>query len=42
VPLDYDRDIYKWRHLIENFFAKINEFRRIATRFDKTAGVSGK
>ena len=32
----YDRDIYKARHLIENFFAKIKQFRAIATRYDKT------
>ncbi|MGE3779795.1 MAG: IS5/IS1182 family transposase, partial [Pirellulaceae bacterium] len=29
-------DLYKWRHLVENFFQKIKEFRRIATRYDKT------
>jgi transposase len=34
---DYDKHIYKWRHLIENFFAKIKEFRAIATRYEKTA-----
>ena len=28
--------MYKWRHLVENFFCKIREFRRIATRYDKT------
>ncbi len=22
APLDIDREIYKWRHLIENFFCK--------------------
>jgi len=32
----YDADAYKWRHLVENFFAKIKEFRGIATRYDKT------
>lgn len=32
----YDADAYKWRHLIENYFAKIKEFRGIATRYDKT------
>ncbi|MFC7736843.1 IS5/IS1182 family transposase, partial [Roseomonas sp. GCM10028921] len=26
----------RWRHLIENFFAKLKEFRAIATRYDKT------
>jgi hypothetical protein len=29
-------DIYKWRHLIENFFQKLKEFKRIAMRSDKT------
>ena|SRR6266849_3801403 len=35
-PLDIDTDIYKWRHLIENFFSKLKEFKRIAMRSDKT------
>lgn len=35
-PADFDRDTYKWRHLIENFFQKIKEYRGIATRFCKT------
>lgn len=34
---DYDRDLYKVRHLTENFFAKLKQFRAIATRYDKTA-----
>ena len=33
----YDKDLYKARHLIENFFAKLKQFRAIATRYDKTA-----
>ncbi len=37
VPRDFDRDTYKARHLIENFFAKLKQFRAIATRYDKTA-----
>ena len=36
VPREHDRDVYGWRHLVENFFAKIKEFRAIATRYDKT------
>jgi transposase len=28
--------MYRWRHLIENYFAKLKEFRGIATRYDKT------
>ncbi len=35
-PLNIDQDIYKWRHLIENFFGKLKEFKRIALRSDKT------
>ncbi len=35
-PLDIDEEIYKWRHLIENFFHKLKEFKRIAMRSDKT------
>ena len=36
VSRDYDRDLFKARHLIENFFAKLKQFRAIATRYDKT------
>lgn len=36
VPLQIDTEIYKWRHLIENFFCKLKEFKRIAMRADKT------
>jgi transposase len=32
----YDKQIYGWRHLVANYFAKIKEFRGIATRYDKT------
>ncbi len=35
-PLDIDLEVYKWRHLIENFFGKLKEFKRIAMRSDKT------
>ena len=35
-PLNIDAEIYKWRHLIENFFGKLKEFKRIAMRSDKT------
>ena len=34
---DYDRHLYKARHLIENFFARLKQYRCIATRYDKTA-----
>ena len=36
TPINIDADIYKWRHLIENFFCKLKEFKRIALRADKT------
>lgn len=36
-PREYDRDLYKARHLIENFFARLKQYRAIATRYDKTA-----
>ncbi|MBE0455409.1 MAG: transposase, partial [Roseovarius sp.] len=32
----YDTHAEKWRHLIENYFAKVKEFRGIANRYDKT------
>ena len=32
---EYDRHIYKERHLVECFFAKIKKFRRVSTRYDK-------
>ena len=35
-PLKIDDEIYKWRHLIENFFCKLKEFKRIAMRSDKS------
>lgn len=34
-PLPIDAALYKWRHLIENFFGKLKEFKRIAMRADK-------
>jgi len=35
-PLDIDKEMYKWRHLIENLFCKLKDFKRIAMRADKT------
>jgi transposase len=35
-PIPIDDEMYKWRHLIENFFCKLKEFKRIAMRSDKT------
>lgn len=36
-PREFDRHIYKSRSLVERFFARIKQFRRIATRYDKYA-----
>ena len=36
-PRRFDRHLYKARHLIENFFAKLKQYRAIATRYEKTA-----
>ena len=38
VAIVYDKALYKARHLIENFFAKLKQYRAIATRYDKRAG----
>ncbi len=32
---DMDWGLYKYRHLVENIFARIKHFRAIATRYDK-------
>ena len=34
-PSDYDKHVYKSRNLVECFFARLKQFRRIATRYDK-------
>lgn len=36
IQREYDEEIYKWRHLVGNYFAKVKQFRGIATRYDKT------
>ena len=33
----YDKILYQARHLIENFFARLKQYRAIATRYDKRA-----
>ena len=35
-PAPHDEEKYKWRHLVENYFQKLKEFKRIAMRSDKT------
>jgi transposase len=38
-PVPHDEDLYKERHLVECFINKIKHFRRVATRYDKTAAA---
>jgi transposase len=35
-PISCDFEMYKWRHLVENLFCNLKQWRRIATRYDKT------
>ena len=37
VQRPYDKEMYKARHLMENFYCKLKQYRAIATRYDKTA-----
>jgi transposase len=39
TPREYDKDLYKERNFIERLFNKLKNFRRIATRYDKTASA---
>ncbi len=38
-PRSYDRYLYKQRSMVECTFAKIKQFRRVATRYDKLAST---
>jgi transposase len=35
--IDYDKALYKQRHKVENMFAKLKDWRRIAMRYDRCA-----
>jgi putative transposase len=35
TPIPYDKVLYKERNLVERFFNKLKQFRRVATRYDK-------
>lgn len=37
IPYAYDKALYRQRHKVENLFAKIKDWRRIATRYDRCA-----
>ena len=36
-PIEYDRHLYKERNVVERYFSKIKQYRRVATRYDKKA-----
>lgn len=36
-PREYDKEMYKRRNLVERFFNRMKQFRRFATRYEKTA-----
>ncbi len=36
-PVCFSKHLYKARNLVERFFNRIKQFRRIATRYDKLA-----
>ena len=36
TPVTYDAYLYRARHAVENLFAKLKQFRSLATRYDKT------
>jgi transposase len=37
TPILYDRRKYRWRNLVKRLFNKLKNWRRVATRYDKTA-----
>jgi len=37
--LPYSKRLYKLRHKVENLFAKLKDWRRIATRYDRCAHI---
>ena len=39
VPIPHDATLYKQRHRIENSFARLKDWRRIATRYDRCADL---
>ena len=36
TPIAHNRETYRWRNLIERLFNKLKNWRRVATRYDKT------
>lgn len=36
IPIPHDGAKYRWRNLVERLFSKLKNWRRVATRYDKT------
>jgi transposase len=36
-PIEYDKERYKGRNVVERLFGRLKQFRRVATRYDKLA-----
>jgi transposase len=37
IQIEYDRELYKQRHKVENRFGRLKDWRRIAMRYDRCA-----
>ena len=37
VPVEYDKELYKQRNLVERLFGRLKDWRRVATRYDRCA-----
>jgi len=37
IPIPHDKALYRTRHKVENLFARLKDWRRIATRYDRCA-----
>jgi putative transposase len=37
APIAYDRHLYAERNVVERYFARVKQYRRVATRYDKKA-----
>jgi transposase len=37
VPIEHDKLLYRQRHKVENMFAKLKDWRRVHTRYDRCA-----
>ncbi len=37
IQIQYDKELYKQRHKIENMFGRLKDWRRIAMRYDRCA-----